>query len=259
MRHVAPPIPNKRQKAPLIIITIIALAIAVYILFEIVQDIIVEGTPLTSEPVIGAIFSFTHNVTATIGSWGYVGVFFLMLLESSSLPIPSEVILPFAGCLVSTGQLGFLLTVLVSTVAGVAGSLIDYYIGLKGVHLLLKYKILGRTLFSTSQLETAACWFNKRGSIMVFIGRLVPGVRTLISFPAGAVKMSMPKFLVYTTAGCLLWNSLLIYVGYYLGQNWTAVAGVLHYVLIAVVVAAVGLFVAYLVWKRRKGKTMQLD
>jgi membrane protein DedA with SNARE-associated domain len=231
------------------------LAIATYILFEIIQDVIVEGAPLTSEPVIGAIFSFTHNVTATIGSWGYVGVFVLMLLESSSLPIPSEVILPFAGCLVSTGQLSFLLTVVISTIAGVAGSLIDYYIGLKGVDLLLKYKILGRELFSPKQLATAACWFHRHGSIMVFVARLVPGMRTLISFPAGAVKMSMPKFIVYTTAGCLVWNILLIYVGYYLGQNWTEVAGVLHYVLIAVIVAAALLFVAFLIWKRRKEKT----
>jgi membrane protein DedA with SNARE-associated domain len=145
--------------------------------------------------------------------------------------------------------------VAVSTVAGVAGSLVDYYIGLKGVHLLLKYKILGRTLFSTDQLETAARWFNKRGSVMVFLARLVPGIRTLISFPAGAVKMSLPKFLIYTAAGCLLWNSLLIYVGYYLGQNWTEVAGVLHYVLIAVIVAAAVLLVVYLVWKRRKEKS----
>jgi membrane protein DedA with SNARE-associated domain len=256
MNQVATPTPNRWRKiAPQIIFAAIAIAIVVYIIIQILEDVLIEGTPITSEPIIGAIFSFTNNVPGTMRSWGYVGVFGLMLLESSSLPVPSEVVLPFAGVLVSLGDLNLWLTIAVATIAGVAGSLIDYFIGLKGVHLLMEHKILGKVVFSTKQLETAARWFKKRGSIMVFLARFVPGIRTLISFPAGAVKMSMPKFLVYTTFGCLLWNSMLIYAGYFLGNNWKEVAGVLHYILIAVVIVVAIVFVYYFVSKKRREKT----
>jgi membrane protein DedA with SNARE-associated domain len=245
--------PSKYRKiAPQIIVAAIAIAILVYITFEIIEDVVIGGTPITSEPIIGAIYSFISNVPGTVRSWGYVGVFGLMLLESSSLPVPSEVVLPFAGVLVAMGDLNLWLTITVATIAGVIGSLIDYYIGLKGVHILMEHKILGKAVFSTKQLETAAHWFNKRGSIMVFLARFVPGIRTLISFPAGAVKMSMPKFLVYTAFGCLLWNSLLIYAGVYLGNSWKEVAGVLHYILIAVVIVAVIVFAYYIFSKKKK-------
>ena len=88
-----------------------------------------------------------------------------MLLESSSLPIPSEVVLPFAGYLVSMGQLNLWITVIVATIAGIAGSLVDYYIGLKGVQSLTQHRVLGRVLFSANQLEIAARWFNKHGAL----------------------------------------------------------------------------------------------
>ena len=92
-----------RRKAPQLIIAAIAIAIVVYVLFEILEDVFIEGAPMTSGPLISAIISLTHNVTSTVKSWGYYGIFVLMLLESSSVPIPSEVILPFAGYLVSQG------------------------------------------------------------------------------------------------------------------------------------------------------------
>jgi membrane protein DedA with SNARE-associated domain len=154
--------------------------------------------------------------------------------------------------LVSTGQLNFLVTVTVATIAAIAGSLIDYYIGLKGIEALTKRKVLGRVLLSMDQLTFADKWFDKYGSLAIFIARLIPGIRTLISFPAGAAKMPLAKFLAFTTAGCILWNSLLIYVGYYLGRNWTEVAGISHYILIAVIVALAVLIVGYLVVRRRK-------
>jgi membrane protein DedA with SNARE-associated domain len=258
MSQVATPTPNRWRKiAPQLIVAAIIIAIVAYIVIQILEDVLLEGTPISSEPIIGAIFTFINNVPDTVRSWGYIGVFVLMLLESSSLPVPSEVVLPVAGVLVSMGDLNLWLTIAVATVAGVAGSLIDYFIGLKGVHLLMEHKILGKAVFSTRQLETAAHWFNKRGSIMVFIARFVPGIRTLISFPAGAVKMSMPKFLVYTTIGCLLWNALLIYAGVYLKDNWREVAGVLHYILIAVVIVAAIIFAYYIFNKKRKEKNQK--
>lgn len=245
-----------RRKAPQIIAATIIIIIIVYVSFELLEDILIEGAPITSGPLISAIISFTKDVTTTVSSWGYPGIFGLMLLESSSLPIPSEVILPYAGYLVSTGyhQLNFWVTVAVATVAAIAGSLVDYYIGLKGIEVLAKKRVLGRVLFSIDQLAVAGKWFDRYGSFMVFIARLIPGLRTLISFPAGAAKMPLTKFLAFTTAGCLLWNTILIYVGYYLGANWREVAGVSHYIIIGVIVAFALLVVAYLVFRRRKRK-----
>jgi membrane protein DedA with SNARE-associated domain len=204
--------------------------------------------------LVSAIISFTRDVKNTVASWGYSGIFGLMVLESSSLPVPSEVILPFSGYLVSIGQLNFWVTVAVATVAAIIGSLIDYYIGLKGVEALAKRRVLGRFLFSKDQLALASKWFDKYGAIIIFLARLIPGIRTLISFPAGAAKMPITKFLVFTVAGCLLWNSVLIYVGYYLGSNWTEVAGFSHYIIIAVIAALVALAVAYLIVRNRRRK-----
>ena len=225
-----------RRKAPQIIAATIIIIFVVYISFEFLEDLFVEGTSLKN----------------TVASWGYPGIFGLMVLESSSLPIPSEIVLPFSGYLVSTGQLNFWETVLVATTAAIIGSLIDYYIGLKGVEALAKRRVLGRVLFSKDQLALASKWFDKYGAIIIFLARLIPGIRTLISFPAGAAKMSVPKFLVFTVAGCLLWNSILIYVGYYLGSNWIEVAGISHYIIIAVIAASVTLVVVYLVMRRRR-------
>jgi membrane protein DedA with SNARE-associated domain len=247
-----PSIEKLRRKAPQLIVVAIALILIAYVAFEILEDVLIEGAPITSDPWISAIISFTKDVTATVSSWGYPGIFGLMLLESSSLPVPSEVVLPFAGYLVSIGQLNFGLTVLVATVAAIAGSLIDYFIGLKGFQVLAEHKVLGRVIFSTAQLETAGRWFKKYGSFMIFIARLIPGLRTIISFPAGAARMPLPKFAAFTTAGCLLWNGVLIYVGYYLGSNWREVAAVSQYIIVGVIATFAVLIAVYLVIRRRK-------
>jgi membrane protein DedA with SNARE-associated domain len=229
-----------KKKAPQIIILAVAISLCAYLLLEVLADMLLKGEPV----------SFTH----TVARWGYPGVFGLMILEASSLPIPSEVILPFAGYLVSVGHLDFLATLVIATVAALTGSLIDYYIGLKGVQVLTRYRLLGRAVFSENQLRVAACYFTKYGAIMVFVGRLIPAVRTLISFPAGAVKMPIAKFVSYTLAGCLIWNSLLLYVGFYLGSKWGEVADVSHYLVITVAAVGVALFVAFHVWRKKRNK-----
>jgi len=246
-----------RRKAPQIITAAIILIIVVYVSFEFLEDVFVEDSSLTSGPLVSTIISFTSNIKNTVSLWGYPGIFGLMILESSSLPIPSEVILPFSGYLVFKGQLNLWMTIIVATVAAIIGSLIDYYIGLKGIEALSKRKVLGRVLFSMDQLAFADKWFSKYGSLTIFLARLIPGIRTLISFPAGAAKMPLIKFLIYTTAGCILWNSLLIYVGYYLGVNWTEVAGVSHYILVAVIVALVLVISGYFIWRNRRRKSSE--
>ncbi len=243
-----------RRKAPQLIAVAIVVAIIVYVVVEILQDTLIEGTPLISNPIVEFVVSLTKNLTAAVRSWGYSGVFGLMMLESISLPVPSEVILPFAGYLISAGQMNFWATTAVATVAGVLGSIVDYYIGLRGGNFLSQRRVLGRFLFSKSQIETAANWFNRYGALTVFASRMVPGFRTIVSFPAGAVKMPLAKFVVYTAAGCVIWNGLLIYLGYFLGARWQQVAGASHYIIIAAFAALLVAFVAFLVWRRGRAK-----
>ena len=238
---------------------IVVVAIIIFVVFEILEDVIIEGKPLTGGSWVwfwNAIVYVTRNVTDAVSSWGYLGIFFLMLLESSSLPVPSEVVLPFAGYLVSIGKLNFMTILFAATVAGISGSLVDYYIGIKGWEYLNRTKTTGRILFGKNQLEIAAGWFKKYGTIVVFFSRLVPGFRTIVSFPAGAVRMSLVKFIAYTFAGCLVWNMLLIYLGYFLGSNWTQVAGFSHYVLIALIVVFVCGILGYYIWRRKSKKDL---
>jgi len=241
-----------RRKAPQLIVAAIAIFAVVYILLDFFEDVVIGGAPVTSEPIISFILYVTRGVTGAVQTWGYPGIFGLMLLESSSLPIPSEVILPFAGYLASMGQLDIWVTVTIATVAGVAGSLIDYYIGLKGVQALTRNKILGKIVLSTKQLEVAETWFTKYGSLMIFASRMIPGFRTTFSFPAGAVKMKLSKFIGFTVAGCFLWNVILVYLGWYLGKNWTQVAGVSHYLIVAAVAAIIIVATVYMVKIRRR-------
>ena len=241
-----------RRKAPQILVVAIVIIVAVYLLFEILEDVVIEGAPITSGPLIGAIIFLTHDVTGTVRSWGYSGIFVLMLLESSSLPIPSEVILPFAGYLAYLGQLNVWIIVMLATVAGLAGSLIDYYIGLKGVQSLSEHKVFGRVILSTNQLEVAGKWFEKNGALTVFVSRLIPGFRTTLSFPAGAARMPLSKFIAYTTAGCLLMNAILVFTGWFLGKNWVEVAGISRYLIVAAVAAIVVAVAVYLVKRRQK-------
>jgi membrane protein DedA with SNARE-associated domain len=244
-----------REKAPLILILAIIAIITAILLIDTLEDTLVEGGSFSDTHLailLNAIVSLTQDATAAVQSLGYIGIFALMALESSSLPIPSEVILPFAGYLVSQGLLSLWLTIAVSTLAAILGSLIDYSIGLKGTDVLAKRKTLHSLLYGGGRMETVERWFRKYGAATVFLSRLIPGFRTFISFPAGAVRMSLSKFMAYTTGGCLLWNALLIYIGTYVGANWREVAGVVHYLIIAAAVAVLVAVLLFLIVRRRK-------
>lgn len=246
-----------KTRAPQLLFLAIVVIVVLLILGDTLEDTLIKGGSFTDTPLallLNLIITFTQNITVTIFSWGYAGIFSLMLLESSSLPIPSEIVLPFAGYLISQGQLNLWITILIATLAGVTGSLIDYYIGLKGINILAQRKILGRLLLSEARLETAERWFKRYGVLAVFLSRLVPGFRTLVSFPAGAMKMLLSRFILYTTAGCLVWNSVLVYIGVYLGANWREVAGVSHYIIIGF--AAV-ILMAFIVLLARRKKSLK--
>ncbi len=247
-----------REKLPLILIAAMVAIAGAIVLLDTLEDMLIEGGNFAGTPLaelFNAIIIFTENITGTVRTWGYAGIFILMTLESSSLPIPSEVILPFAGYLVSQGLLDFWATVLVSTVAGLAGSLIDYFVGLKGMNVLAKRDRLRSLLYKEGRLEMAESWFRRYGSPMVFLSRLLPGFRTLISFPAGAMKMPLSKFVAYTTAGCLVWDVILIYLGMYVGANWRNVTGIVRYLIIAIVVALVVVLVLFVVSRKGRKQT----
>lgn len=171
---------------------------------------------------------FGHFIINLIQSTSYAGIFVLMALESALIPIPSEVTMPFSGFLVSQGKLSLPLVILVGTVANLFGSYIAYYIGyfIEETVLLKFIKKYGKfILISEHEYQKGNKWFAKYGDKIIFISRLLPGIRTVISLPAGVFKMDIKKFTIYTVAGCLVWSAILTYVGFVLGENWRLLEG----------------------------------
>ncbi|OLD04290.1 MAG: hypothetical protein AUJ07_04460 [Crenarchaeota archaeon 13_1_40CM_3_53_5] len=169
---------------------------------------------------------------------GYLGVFLLMVMESATLPVPSEVVLPLGGYLVWQGRLEFWSTVAVATVGSLVGTMVDYGIGYYlGRPAVLRYGRIVR--FSEKRLETTERWFGSHGKNVVLLARFVPLLRTLIAFPAGLVKMDVKRFLAYSAVGILVWDIALVYLGFLAGQNSTAIASTLEAYFLPLGVAAV--------------------
>jgi membrane protein DedA with SNARE-associated domain len=162
------------------------------------------------------------------GAVGYLGVMLAMAIESAMIPLPSELILPYAGFLVSdlsqlepiTGSpWNYWIVVVVATIGNTLGSLVAYVIGAYGGRPFLE-RYGKYLLIRPHEIELADHFFAKHGAATVFIGRLLPVVRTFISFPAGVARMPIGKFVVYSTAGALPWSMLLVFAGTVLGANW---------------------------------------
>ena len=158
-------------------------------------------------------------IVATISLLGYGGVVLLMAIESACIPLPSEIIMPFAGYLVSRGEMNLWLVGIAGAVGCVLGSMVAYWVGMYGGRPLIeKY---GRyILISHHDLDLADRWFAKYGEIIVFVSRLLPAIRTFIAFPAGVARMNITRFIIYTFAGSLPWCLGLAYVGQKLGEQW---------------------------------------
>jgi membrane protein DedA with SNARE-associated domain len=191
-------------------------------------------------------------VIDVIVSFGYWGVVSLMVAENLFPPIPSEVILPLAGFLVWRGDLGFVPVLGVSTLGSLLGAFILYALGRwGGRELVLRHARLLRV--KEAELDRADDWFDRYGGAVVLVGRLVPGVRSVVSIPAGMAEMPLGQFALLTTLGSGVWNALLIGAGWTLGENWERVShfvdSVSNIVLVVLVLAAIGLGIWW--WRRR--------
>lgn len=197
--------------------------------------------------IVNSIINF---ITSTISGSGYVGIFFLMVAESALIPIPSEVIMPFSGFLVSTGEFNAIYVVIAGSLGNLAGSLIAYYIGSRlGREIIIRY---GKyVLLRNSHLELTETYFKKYGDGSTFIGRMLPAVRTYISLPAGLAKMNLKKFVVYTLTGSIIWNSALTYIGIILGHKWKSILQYSDYLDAAVIIGVI-IIIALFVRSRRK-------
>ncbi|MEW6612536.1 MAG: DedA family protein [Pseudomonadota bacterium] len=166
-------------------------------------------------------------VIGVISNLGYGGVALLMAIESACIPLPSEVIMPFSGYLAWRGDMTLWGVALAGAVGCVLGSLVAYYAGAWGGRPLVeKY---GRyVLISHHDLDLADRWFSRHGDITIFVGRLLPIIRTFIAFPAGISRMHLGRFVIYTFVGSFLWCYGLAWLGYTLGENWTGLKVYFH-------------------------------
>jgi membrane protein DedA with SNARE-associated domain len=213
-------------------------------------------------------------LSALYGAFGYLGVMVAMAIESAMIPLPSELILPFAGFLVSDptqvepltgGSWNFWAVVGVATMGNTLGSLVAYAIGAWGGRPFLE-RYGKYLLIRQHEIELADRFFLKYGNATAFFSRLLPVVRTFISFPAGVARMPLRRFIAYSTAGAFFWSLLLVWAGVTLGEHWVEIRHALEpfdLAIAVVVVAAVILFVWWRIgmpgWQRLRGRQSEGD
>lgn len=204
--------------------------------------------------ILGQIALFCISA---ISLMGYAGVGFLMILESMIFPIPSELVMPFAGFLIAEGEMTFFWVIFSSIIGSLIGSLLSYYIGYKGgKRFLIKY---GKYfLLDEEHLAKTEQWFSKKGELTILIGRFIPVVRHFISIPAGFGKMNLKRFILYTTIGAGIWNSFLTYIGFVLGNNWENISHYSDYLSWGVLIILALAFVYFAV-RRIKKKSRKIN
>lgn len=199
----------------------------------------------------------TASIVHFISSAGYLGVFFFMLLNSALIPIPSEVTMPFSGYLAHTGVLSLPLIVIIGAIGDLTGALIAYAIGYyleETVILSLINKYGKFILLSKHEYIKAVGMYKKYGSGITFFCRLLPGVRSFISVPAGLAEMNIWKFAIFTFLGSLVWVAILATIGYNLGAHWDTIGPIYHKFQIVIVTVFVLLIAYYIYHKVKQGK-----
>lgn len=188
----------------------------------------------------------------------YWYVILLMAVESSFIPFPSEVVVPPAAYKAANGDMNVVLVVAAATLGAIIGSLINYvlalFIGRPIIYRFANSRLGHMLLLSEEKIQTAERYFDKHGAVSTFFGRLVPAVRQLISIPAGLARMSLPKFLLYTTLGAGIWNSVLASIGYYLHSvvsedELAAKVSEYSHELNMAILAVAAIVVAYIIYK----------
>ncbi|MBC8570522.1 DedA family protein [Zongyangia hominis] len=182
--------------------------------------------------------------------YGLVAIFCAVALEYACFPLPSEIVLPFAGFIAVSGRIPFFAVLLVSLLAGVAGCLLCYLIGYFGGRPLVD-KIAARFPSLRPGLSASEGWFSRYGSVSVLLGRCVPLFRTYISFVAGLARQRPAKFVLYSAGGIAVWNTVLISAGYLLADNWTVVVGYCQQYSVVIVPLALLAGLGYLLYKLR--------
>ena len=193
-------------------------------------------------PITEIIIQYIAHLLSVGGSgW----LFILMVMESMVLPVPSEAVMPFTGFLISTGQFSFLGVIFFSTLGSLFGSLTSYYIGFYGGTPFVK-KFGRYFLLREDDLQKTERFFQKHGQKTIFISRFIPVVRHFISLPAGASRMNLGKFILYTTLGAGLWNAFLTWAGFALKENWNRIEQYTKYadyfILLAILIAITIIF-----------------
>lgn len=200
---------------------------------------------------MGLTESLCYYNTLFINQCSYAGIFVLMAMESMILPIPSELVMPFAGFLIFMGHFGVLPVMVASTLGSIVGSLLSYGLGMLGEPVVLRY---GRyLLLNPHHLQWTKNFFERHGGKTIFIARFIPVVRHLISLPAGLARMSLLRFVLYTAAGATLWNGFLTYMGVRLRQNWEIIQQYSHIADYVVLAAMIGAAI-YLAWKVKQAR-----
>ncbi len=197
------------------------------------------------------LHQFIDWILATVHDWGYLGIFILMGLESTVLPVPSETVLIPAGYLAYQGKMSFILIVLASTLGSLAGATLNYFFALwVGRPFLERW---GRYFFVRPELlHKTDAFFRRHGAISTFTGRLIPGIRHLISLPAGLTRMNYGKFAFYTCLGAGLWSLILTAMGWYIGGNEELIARYLKQITVGLILVLGAGIALYWWWQKRK-------
>jgi membrane protein DedA with SNARE-associated domain len=202
---------------------------------------------------MGIIEKIALLAIGAMQAFGYPGLALMMALESMVFPLPSEVVMPFAGFLVAKGDFSWFGAIAASSIGTMIGSIISYYLGKwGGIPLVLRF---GRyLLLDKEHLEFTVRWFEKRGEITILICRFIPVVRHLISIPAGIGKMNFARFSLYTLVGGTIWNTILLAAGVWLKERWDIIhqySREIDYVVAALLLLAMGWWI-HRQWKRRR-------
>jgi len=202
------------------------------------------------------LHDIANSIVSYIGDIGYGGIFLLMFLESTFFPFPSEIIMIPAGYLAYKGEMNVLMVVFVGILGSVAGALFNYYIAKYfGRAFILRY---GKYFFIKEEtLDKLEAFFTKHGELSTFNGRLIPGIRQLISLPAGLARMNVAKFSFYTALGAGIWVVVLVALGYLLGSNEALISQYLKSATLIALISVVLLTIFYIVRNKRRKKILE--